>query len=128
MCSVHSCPHNIDHCLTSARSEFEGLLEKTPTAVNAYLSNPSEYTSAMMNAGDAQSRDTLERILECLDRERCETFEDCITWARLKFEDYFANRVKQLIYTFPEDAEPSNGAPFWSAPKRFPHPLQFSTA
>ncbi|XP_023532141.1 ubiquitin-activating enzyme E1 1-like [Cucurbita pepo subsp. pepo] len=128
MCTVHSFPHNIDHCLTWARSEFEGLLEKTPSDVNAYLSNPSEYASSMMNAGDAQSRDTLERVLECLDRERCETFEDCITWARLKFEDYFANRVKQLIYTFPEDAATSNGAPFWSAPKRFPHPLPFSTA
>ncbi|KAF7815802.1 ubiquitin-activating enzyme E1 1-like [Senna tora] len=126
MCTVHSFPHNIDHCLTWARSEFEGLLEKTPAEVNAYLSNPSEYTNAMRNAGDAQSRDNLERVLECLDREKCETFEDCITWARLKFEDYFANRVKQLIYTFPEDAVTSTGAPFWSAPKRFPHPLQFS--
>jgi hypothetical protein len=25
MCAVHSFPHNIDHCLTWARSEFEGL-------------------------------------------------------------------------------------------------------
>nr|KYP40070.1 Ubiquitin-activating enzyme E1 1 [Cajanus cajan] len=128
MCTVHSFPHNIDHCLTWARSEFEGLLEKTPAEVNAYLSNPSEYTNAMRNAGDAQARDNLERVLECLEREKCETFEDCITWARLKFEDYFANRVKQLIYTFPEDAATSTGAPFWSAPKRFPHPLQFSAS
>ncbi|KAI8574049.1 hypothetical protein RHMOL_Rhmol01G0324500 [Rhododendron molle] len=128
MCTVHSFPHNIDHCLTWARSEFEGLLEKTPAEVNAFLSNPSEYTSAMRNAGDAQARDNLERVLECLDRERCETFQDCITWARLKFEDYFGNRVKQLIYTFPEDAATSTGAPFWSAPKRFPRPLQLSTA
>ncbi|KAK7321373.1 hypothetical protein VNO77_31960 [Canavalia gladiata] len=128
MCTVHSFPHNIDHCLTWARSEFEGLLEKTPAEVNTYLSNPSEYTNAMRNAGDAQARDNLERILECLDREKCETFEDCITWARLKFEDYFTNRVKQLIYTFPEDAATSTGAPFWSAPKRFPHPLQFSSS
>ncbi|RDX92800.1 Ubiquitin-activating enzyme E1 1, partial [Mucuna pruriens] len=128
MCTVHSFPHNIDHCLTWARSEFEGLLEKTPAEVNAYLSNPSEYTNAMRNAGDAQARDNLERILECLDREKCETFEDCLTWARLKFEDYFANRVKQLIYTFPEDAVTSTGSPFWSAPKRFPHPLPFSTS
>jgi len=30
MCTVHSFPHNIDHCLTWARSEFEGLLGKTP--------------------------------------------------------------------------------------------------
>ncbi|CDP09233.1 unnamed protein product [Coffea canephora] len=128
MCTVHSFPHNIDHCLTWARSEFEGLLEKTPAEVNAYLSNPSEYTSAMRNAGDAQARDNLERVIECLNRERCETFQDCITWARLKFEDYFSNRVKQLIFTFPEDAATSTGAPFWSAPKRFPQPLQFSDA
>ncbi|CAA2969374.1 ubiquitin-activating enzyme E1 1-like isoform X2 [Olea europaea subsp. europaea] len=127
MCTVHSFPHNIDHCLTWARSEFEGLLEKMPAEVNAYLSNPAEYTSAMRNAGDAQARDNLERILECLDRERCESFQDCIAWARLKFEDYFANRVKQLTYTFPEDAVTSTGVPFWSAPKRFPRPLQFST-
>ncbi|GAB2290591.1 E1 ubiquitin-activating protein [Dionaea muscipula] len=125
MCTVHSFPHNIDHCLTWARSEFEGLLEKIPTEVNAYLSNPGEYTSSMRNVGDAQSRETLERVLECLDRERCDTFQDCVTWARIKFEDYFANRVKQLIYTFPEDAATSTGAPFWSAPKRFPRPLQF---
>ncbi|KAL9265455.1 Ubiquitin-activating enzyme E1 1-like protein [Drosera capensis] len=128
MCTVHSFPHNIDHCLTWARSEFEGLIEKVPTEVNAYLSNPGEYTSSMRNAGDAQARDTLERVLDCLDRERCDTYQDCITWARLKFEDYFANRVKQLTYTFPEDAATSTGAPFWSAPKRFPRPLQFSTS
>ncbi|EMS51846.1 Ubiquitin-activating enzyme E1 3 [Triticum urartu] len=42
------------------------------------------------------------------------------------FEDYFSNRVKQLTFTFPEDAATSTGAPFWSAPKRFPHPVQFS--
>lgn len=128
MCTVHSFPHNIDHCLTWARSEFEGLLEKTPAEVNAFLSNPDEYISAMRNAGDAQARDTLERVLECLEGERCITFEDCVAWARLKFEDYFANRVKQLTYTFPEDAATSTGAPFWSAPKRFPHPLQFSSS
>lgn len=45
-----------------------------------------------------------------------------------RFEDYFANRVKQLAYTFPEDAATSTGAPFWSAPKRFPRPLQFSSS
>ncbi|GAA0147391.1 ubiquitin-protein ligase [Lithospermum erythrorhizon] len=126
MCTVHSFPHNIDHCLTWARSEFEGLLEKTPTEVNAYLINPSEYVSSMTKAGDAQARETLERVLQYLDTDRCETFQDCLTWARLKFEDYFANRVKQLTYTFPEDAVTSSGAPFWSAPKRFPRPLQFS--
>ncbi|XP_009141040.2 ubiquitin-activating enzyme E1 1 [Brassica rapa] len=128
MCTVHSFPHNIDHCLTWARSEFEGLLEKTPAEVNAYLSSPVEYTNSMMSAGDAQARETLERIVECLEKEKCENFQDCLNWARLRFEDYFVNRVKQLIYTFPEDAATSTGAPFWSAPKRFPRPLQYSSS
>ncbi|KAF6164867.1 hypothetical protein GIB67_017070 [Kingdonia uniflora] len=127
MCTVHSFPHNIDHCLTWARSEFEGWLEKTPAEVNAYLSSPNEYSSAMISAGDAQARDNLERVMECLDKDRCETFQDCIAWARIKFEDYFVNRVKQLIFTFPEDSATSTGTPFWSAPKRFPRPLQFSS-
>ncbi|XP_021769666.1 ubiquitin-activating enzyme E1 2-like [Chenopodium quinoa] len=126
MCTVHSFPHNIDHCLTWARSEFEGLLEKTPAEVNAFLNNPGEYASAMRKSGDAQARETLERVIECLDKEKCEDFQDCITWARLRFEDYFSDRVKQLTFTFPEDAVTSTGAPFWSAPKRFPRPLQFS--
>lgn len=36
--------------------------------------------------------------------------------------------MKQLTFTFPEDAMTSSGAPFWSAPKRFPRPLEFSSA
>jgi ubiquitin-activating enzyme E1 len=43
MCTVHSFPHNIDHCLTWARSEFEGLLEKAPAEANAYLADPAKY-------------------------------------------------------------------------------------
>ena len=31
----------------------------------------------------------------------------------------------QLVFTFPEDATTSTGAPFWSAPKRFPRALNF---
>jgi ubiquitin-activating enzyme E1 len=82
----------------------------------------------MRNAGDAQARELLERVVECLVTERCTTIEECITWARARFEDYFANRVKQLTFTFPEDAATSSGLPFWSAPKRFPKPLQFTSS
>jgi len=37
MCTLHSFPHNIDHCLTWARSEFEGALDKGPAEAGAYL-------------------------------------------------------------------------------------------
>ena len=55
MCTVHSFPHNIDHCLTWARSEFEGLLEKTPAEAISFLMKLEEYKAAMKSAGDAQS-------------------------------------------------------------------------
>lgn len=42
MCTVHSFPHNIDHCLTWARSEFEGMLDKAPGEANAYLADPDK--------------------------------------------------------------------------------------
>ena len=45
-----------------------------------------------------------------------------------RFDDYYVNRVKQLIYTFPENATTSTGALFWSAPKRFPKPLEFNSS
>lgn len=47
MCTVHSFPHNIDHCLTFARSEFEGLLEKAPQEANAFLTDPDKYLAAI---------------------------------------------------------------------------------
>ncbi|KAH7288243.1 hypothetical protein KP509_31G018700 [Ceratopteris richardii] len=112
MCTVHSFPHNIHHCLTWARSEFEGLLEKAPIEANTFLSKPEEYKAPMRSSGDAQSRESLERVVECLVTEKCVTFEDCILWARKRFEDYFSNRDRQLIYSFLEDSRTSTGALF----------------
>ena len=51
MCTLHSFPHNIDHCLTYARSEFEGMLEKSPTEANAFLTDPAKYLAAVRQVG-----------------------------------------------------------------------------
>eukprot|EP00199_Chlamydomonas_sp_CCMP681_P000060 CAMPEP_0119109006 /NCGR_PEP_ID=MMETSP1180-20130426/16736_1 /TAXON_ID=3052 ORGANISM="Chlamydomonas cf sp, Strain CCMP681" /NCGR_SAMPLE_ID=MMETSP1180 /ASSEMBLY_ACC=CAM_ASM_000741 /LENGTH=1022 /DNA_ID=CAMNT_0007094699 /DNA_START=109 /DNA_END=3180 /DNA_ORIENTATION=- len=127
MCTVHSFPHNIDHCLTWARSEFEGLLEKAPSEANIYLTDPEKYIKAIEHAGDASAREQLEKVVELLVSDQATTFEDCLFWARTRFQEYFHNRVAQLTYTFPEDATTSTGAPFWSAPKRFPRALDFDS-
>ena len=47
MCTLRSFPHNISHCLTFARSEFEGLLEKAPAEANAFLTSPAKYLAAI---------------------------------------------------------------------------------
>lgn len=126
MCTLHSFPHNIQHCLTFARSEFEGLLEKTPSDANAYLDNPEKYVQDVAHSSDAAAKENLKRVVDALITDRCSTFEDCIQWARMKFQHQFHDRIKQLTYTFPEDAKTSTGALFWSAPKRFPNALDFN--
>lgn len=65
----------------------------------------------------AQAREKLEHVIECFNKDRCESFQDCIIWARLRLEDIFSYRVKQLTCIFPEDATTDNGALFWTAPK-----------
>eukprot|EP00873_Tetraselmis_striata_P029638 jgi/Tetstr1/449902/TSEL_003924.t1 len=116
---MHSFPHNIDHCLTWARSEFEGILEKAPAEANSYLQDPEKYSASMRQAGDGQARDQLEKVVSSLQR-RPTSFEDCIEYARTQFQSYFHDKIKQLTFIFPEDAVTSTGSPFWSAPKRFP--------
>jgi len=127
MCTLHSFPHNIDHCLTWARSEFEGLFEKSPGEANAYLAKPAEYAEAARRAGDASARENLEKVAECLLVSRCETYQECLAWARVRFQEVFHDKIAQLTYTFPEDAVTSTGSPFWSAPKRFPKVVAFSS-
>ena len=117
MCTLHSFPHNIHHCLTYARSEFEGLLEKTPAEANAFLEDPAKYISGVKASSDAAAREQLEKVVEALVTERCHSFEDAVAWARRKFQHQFYDRVAQLTFTFPEDARTSTGALFWSAPK-----------
>lgn len=127
MCTVHSFPHNIDHCLTWSRSEFEGIFSGAPTEALSYLEKPAEYTKAARSAGDAQARENLEKVVDVLVTSRLRTFEECVQWARIRFQDYFHDRIVQLTYTFPEDAPTSTGAPFWSPPKRFPRAVGFKS-
>ncbi|KAH7837468.1 hypothetical protein Vadar_014164 [Vaccinium darrowii] len=64
MCTVRSFPHNIDRCLTWARSEFEGLLEKTPIVVNAFLSNPNVEDSI---DDEASIKELIVKLEQCRD-------------------------------------------------------------
>lgn len=58
-------------------------------------------------------------------KKRPKNFDDCIEWARLKFEKLYNHDMKQLLHTYPLDVTTKDGALFWSLPKRPPTPLIF---
>lgn len=93
--------------------------------MNLYLSQPNYIETTLKQAG--QEVPTLQSIRDFLVRYKPENFDDCIEWARLRFEHEYNNEIQQLLYNFPKDSTTSSGAPFWSGPKRAPTPLQFDT-
>ena len=75
-----------------------------------------------------QSQEQIEQIVSYLVTNKPLTFEECIIWARLQFEEKYNNAIRQLLFSLPKDAVTSTGQPFWSGPKRAPDPLTFDSS
>lgn len=126
ICTLKNFPNAIEHTLQWARDEFEGLFKQSAENAVQYLNDPTFRERTLKLPGN-QPLDTLEGVKQMLVDERPTSFADCVAWARLRFQDQYSNQIQQLLYNFPKDQTTTSGAPFWSGPKRCPHPLEFST-
>ena len=125
MCTLHSFPHNIQHTLTWARSEFEGEFDNKPSDCSAYLSN-ADYLTTLKKTAAGAVHEKIRDIHGLLVTLRPSSFAECVAYARCMYEDRFVNTIRQLIHTFPADAKNSSGLDFWSPPKRFPRAIPFN--
>lgn len=123
MCTLRSFPNNINHTIAWSRDLFESYFVKPAETVNLYLTQPKYIEDALKQGGNEKA--TLETLRDYLVSEKPLSFDDCIVWARLQFEKQYNNAIQQLLYNFPKDSVSSNGAPFWSGPKRAPDALKF---
>ncbi|XP_024126269.1 ubiquitin-like modifier-activating enzyme 1 [Oryzias melastigma] len=129
LCTLKNFPHRIEHTLQWARDQFEGLFKQTPENVNLFLSDPM-FVERTLSHGDVEALETLGAVwtgLQDTDAggQRPKSWEDCVRWARCKWETLYNNEIRQLLHCFPSDEVTSNGLPFWSGSKRCPHPLTF---
>ncbi|KAF7301498.1 UBA-e1-C domain-containing protein [Mycena indigotica] len=124
-CTVKNFPHTIHHTIEWSRENFDDFFVKPVQAVNAYLSEPNYLETNLKYSG--QQVEQTNQILSYLVTNKPLTFEECIVWARLRFEEKYANEIKQLLFSFPKDAVTTSGQPFWSAPKRAPDALVFNS-
>lgn len=121
-CTLRSFPNKIEHTIAWAKEKFHQYFVGPPETVNLYLSQPDFVGTTLKQAG--QEIPTLESLRDFLVTHKPKNFDDCITWARLRFEHEYNNEIQQLLYNFPRDSKTSSGAPFWSGPKRAPTPLR----
>mmetsp|Transcript_8616 Transcript_8616/g.25519 ORF Transcript_8616/g.25519 Transcript_8616/m.25519 type:complete len:1052 (-) Transcript_8616:89-3244(-) len=123
VCTLKNFPNQIQHTLQWARDYFEGEFKQAAEDVNSYLSqSPDDYLASLQ---PNNRNETMKNIQRTLVDDRPVTFEDCVAWARLKFEDLFNNQIRQLLHNFPKDQVTSTGTKFWSGSKRCPVPLNF---
>eukprot|EP00794_Sanderia_malayensis_P007342 gene7342-8162_t len=124
ICTLKNFPNAIEHTIQWARDCFEGLFTKPAELVNQYINDP-QFMERSLKMQGMQVIETLDSVKKALTVNNPKNFESCISWARLTFEEYFCNTIKQLLHNFPPNQHTSSGQPFWSGPKRCPHPIQF---
>ncbi|KAF2861759.1 E1 ubiquitin activating enzyme [Piedraia hortae CBS 480.64] len=123
MCTLRSFPNRIEHTIAWAKEKFQTWFTGNPEIVNTYLTQEDYLTKSLKQSGNEKA--TLEMLRDYLQKDKPESFDDCIEWARTQFEREFNNAIQQLLHNFPKDSKTSTGQPFWSGPKRAPDPLQF---
>lgn len=123
-CTVKNFPNAIEHTIQWAREAFDSFFVNPPTTVNLYLSQPDFVETTLKSSG--QHHEQLKQIEKYLVKERPMSFEECIMWARLQYENNYVNEIKQLLFNLPKDQVNANGTPFWSGPKRAPAALAFN--
>ncbi|SPP74032.1 blast:Ubiquitin-like modifier-activating enzyme 1 [Drosophila guanche] len=124
ICTLKNFPNAIEHTLQWARDAFEGVFKQSAENAAQYLADP-QFTERILKLPGIQPLEILDSIKKALIDDKPNSFADCVEWARLYWEDQYANQIKQLLFNFPPDQVTSSGQPFWSGPKRCPDPLVF---
>uniref|UniRef100_A0AAQ5YQU2 E1 ubiquitin-activating enzyme n=1 Tax=Amphiprion ocellaris TaxID=80972 RepID=A0AAQ5YQU2_AMPOC len=127
ICTLKNFPNAIEHTLQWARDEFEGLFKQPPENAMQYLTDP-KFMERTLKLPGAQPMEVLEAVYKSLITDCPHSWADCVAWARNHWQCQYSNNIRQLLHNFPPDQLTSSGAPFWSGPKRCPHPLEFSTS
>ncbi|XP_015195731.1 ubiquitin-like modifier-activating enzyme 1 [Lepisosteus oculatus] len=124
ICTLKNFPNAIEHTLQWARDEFEGLFKQPAENATQYLTDP-KFMERTLKLPGAQPLEVLEAVYKSLVTDCPRSWEDCVAWARNHWQCQYSNNIRQLLHNFPPEQLTSSGAPFWSGPKRCPHPLAF---
>jgi ubiquitin-activating enzyme E1 len=124
ICTLKNFPNAIEHTLQWSRDMFEGLFKYAAENASQYISDPT-YIDRILKLPGCQPLEILEQVKSALVDERPASFADCVKWARLHFQEQYANQIDQLLFNFPPDQLTSSGQKFWSGPKRCPQSITF---
>ncbi|KAH3819410.1 ubiquitin-like modifier-activating enzyme 1 isoform X2 [Dreissena polymorpha] len=124
ICTLKNFPNAIEHTLQWARDTFEGEFKGPIETAKLYLEDP-KFIERTLKLQGTQPIETLETVRKVLVDNKPSSFADCVSYARMLWQENYHNQIQQLLFNFPPDQTTSSGAAFWSGPKRCPHALKF---
>ncbi|XP_072144018.1 ubiquitin-like modifier-activating enzyme 1 [Dermacentor andersoni] len=125
VCTIKNFPYTIEHTLQWARDEFEGLFRLSAVNAIEYLRDPNFLPGALQTMPLSQKVVLLEELKNILVDERPRVFDECVDFARLRFQEQYNTRIRKLLQAYPAEQLTSSFMPFWSGRRRCPHPIEF---
>jgi ubiquitin-activating enzyme E1 len=139
LCTLKNFPHQIEHTIEWARDVFHGLFTDVPGEANSLLKNKEQFIAKLSSEGGSASSQVsklkhVEELLMLIASSGATSpktsvatkFAKCVEMAVAEFTERFDHSISQLIHTFPLDHRTTEGALFWSGPKRPPTPIRYS--
>ncbi|XP_023668301.2 ubiquitin-like modifier-activating enzyme 6 isoform X1 [Paramormyrops kingsleyae] len=123
-CTLKSFPAVIEHTIQWARDKFESAFSHKPSVYNMFWQTHSSAEQVLQRMRAQESLEGSFQVIKLLNR-RPNTWDQCVTLARLKFDKYFKRKALQLLHSFPLDTRLKDGSLFWQSPKRPPAPIEF---
>ncbi|TNN78744.1 Ubiquitin-like modifier-activating enzyme 6 [Liparis tanakae] len=123
-CTLKSFPSVIEHTIQWARDKFENLFAHKPSMFNSFWQTHPSADVVLQRMQRGESLEGSFQVIKLLSK-RPSRWEQCVTFARLKFEKYFKRKALQLLHSFPLDTRLKDGSLFWQSPKRPPGPVDF---
>ena len=64
------------------------------------FSQEPNFVEATLKLPGGQSVETLETVKRLISDEKPDSFDDCVAWARLSFQELFYNQVRFCCFQF----------------------------
>jgi len=111
-CTIHEFPNLIQHTITWARGLFDSSFVSRPGDTISYLKDSENFLK--QNEFNFFALESIYFIL----KNRPKNFEDCVSWARNKFEEAFVFSIQNILQNYPSDHKTPTGGVFWSGNKK----------
>ncbi|CAJ1384081.1 unnamed protein product [Effrenium voratum] len=126
LCTVKHFPNAIEHTIEWSREAFETMFVEAPREGNTFMNDTAAYLQKLPTTGSGTSQlQRLKSIKRMMEKRADGAFDACVEYAVQEFQEKFHDSIVQLLYTFPLEHVTSEGAKFWSGPKRPPAPIKF---